>query len=274
MRGNQCEITVERADVGSIPACAGEPIAAVFQKGLIGVYPRVCGGTPASPDHPFEAKGLSPRVRGNLCRCRRVGCLRRSIPACAGEPARRSIRCLPGKVYPRVCGGTHPSLFDLLTDPGLSPRVRGNPLFSRLRAGRRGSIPACAGEPSADAPTRPAPAVYPRVCGGTFPDERGRGFQKGLSPRVRGNRPNASVFCRRGRSIPACAGEPAFDRGTGPSEKVYPRVCGGTDAESLLLKNEEGLSPRVRGNRIDLRIAAAVDGSIPACAGEPLERVS
>ena len=29
------------------------------------VYPRVCGGTIATPAVPILAKGLSPRVRGN-----------------------------------------------------------------------------------------------------------------------------------------------------------------------------------------------------------------
>ena len=51
--------------------------------------------------------------------------------------------------------------------------------------------------------------------------------------------------------------------------QVYPRVRGGTvkcAAASLVLT---GLSPRARGNRLRDRIELGVDGSIPACAGEP-----
>ena len=79
---------------GSIPACAGEPglptgsipACAPFRRGGSWVYPRVCGGTPATATLASALSGLSPRVRGNpgfVCqRLSEVG----SIPACAGEP--------------------------------------------------------------------------------------------------------------------------------------------------------------------------------------------
>ena len=51
---------------GSIPACAGEPRESSFGQPLSGVYPRVCGGTPAGMMPMNTAAGLSPRVRGNL----------------------------------------------------------------------------------------------------------------------------------------------------------------------------------------------------------------
>ena len=91
----------------------------------------------------------------------------------------------------------------------------------------------------------------------------------GLSPRVRGN-PAAHVRDGApGRSIPACAGEPPSSSICGCRRTVYPRVCGGT---SYLLAGRfcrEGLSPRVRGNRIlDGRVILR-ERSIPACAGEP-----
>ena len=51
-------------------------------------------------------------------------------------------------VYPRVCGGTSKARYASLAMAGLSPRVRGNPAFSRVSHYSLGSIPACAGEPS------------------------------------------------------------------------------------------------------------------------------
>ncbi len=73
--------------------------------------------------------GLSPRVRGNLSgeavSASRAG----SIPACAGEPIPDAVRQVIGEVYPRVCGGTPPSKPRMISDSGLSPRVRGNRLF-------------------------------------------------------------------------------------------------------------------------------------------------
>ena len=70
----------------------------------------------------------------------------------------------------------------------------------------------------------------------------------GLSPRVRGN-PRGTVR-RVGvvRSIPACAGEPMRSRIGRKSASVYPRVCGGTISPYARLMEQEGLSPRVRGN--------------------------
>ena len=163
------------------------------------VYPRVCGGN-------LPACAGEPLWRADVPR-------RGSIPACAGEPSFRPKSARPGRVYPRVCGGTERSTSAHACNPGLSPRVRGNFSFRnasglsprvrgnhlsqrRVRAAD-GSIPACAGE-----------GVYPRVCGGTV--------LHGLSPRVRGNRcppvrgnlSSGAVGAYCSRSIPACAGEP------------------------------------------------------------------
>ena len=86
----------------------------------------MCGGT--LPDHPElnPGQGLSPRVRGNRVAVR-LPCVRlRSIPACAGEPGRKILCGRLCRVYPRVCGGTHPQRHEPGAGYGLSPRVRGN----------------------------------------------------------------------------------------------------------------------------------------------------
>ena len=54
----------------------------------------------------FAVIGLSPRVRGNHARRPDAVHRRRSIPACAGEPAKSDLRQSRRGVYPRVCGGT------------------------------------------------------------------------------------------------------------------------------------------------------------------------
>ena len=51
--------------------------------------------------------------------------------------------------------------------------------------------------------------------------------------------------------------------------RAYPRVCGATDLEDWSLHPEEGLSPRVRGNRRRSQAVRLADGPIPACAGQP-----
>ena len=98
----------------SIPACAGEPRRRRA--------PRVCAncdGRHFTILPGLRVRGnrdevlLSPRVRGNLARVDRRNVLRRSIPACAGEPCRVTVRRIGFAtcdayltVYPRVCGGT------------------------------------------------------------------------------------------------------------------------------------------------------------------------
>ncbi len=253
----------------SIPACAGEPSSGELVSSQYGVYPRVCGGTAALRRWLMPLRGLSPRVRGNP---RRLGLMcgpRRSIPACAGEPDTTASHVPRRTVYPRVCGGTrhicHPAIFS----PGLSPRVRGNRSCSAPLASGRGSIPACAGEPEGENDPVGIHRVYPRVCGGTRFSHAIDPLSKGLSPRVRGNRPYRVSSSPVRRSIPACAGEPLISGTKVPVRKVYPRVCGGTTWIQRPNSEMTGLSPRVRGNLVNLTTRSDMLRSIPACAGEP-----
>ena len=73
-----------------------------------------------------------------------------------------------------------------------------------------------------------------------------------------------------GGSIPACAGEPCTHPNYRPAERVYPRVCGGTSIRAVACVTDVGLSPRVRGNPPYLGGTLGTEGSIPACAGEPV----
>ena len=75
------------------------------------------------------------------------------------------------------------------------------------------------------------------------------------------------------RSIPACAGEPSPTISRMALGKVYPRVCGGTRRPVPVLSLAAGLSPRVRGNPPTTPTTPKVPGSIPACAGEPRNRL-
>ena len=72
------------------------------------------------------------------------------------------------------------------------------------------------------------------------------------------------------RSIPACAGEPGTADPALHQLRVYPRVCGGTALAGAERLNDQGLSPRVRGNPQSVGEEEYWTGSIPACAGEPL----
>ena len=208
VRGNHWLVCSGGWNVGSIPACAGEPRPAPGCRTTSEVYPRVCGGTMPATPHYTTSRGLSPRVRGNLTVEGSCSIWVGSIPACAGEPIPTSATWRTTGVYPRVCGGTPPTIVPPPYTTGLSPRVRGN--LRRAVAGQPQprSIPACAGEPDVSIPVRRFPRVYPRVCGGT--PARGRLWPSGcgLSPRVRGNPGAIGENASECGSIPACAGEP------------------------------------------------------------------
>ena len=239
---------------GSIPACAGEPWRCARRWRAARVYPRVCGGTAIVARKTVKPPGLSLRVRGNppvlLLGPRPLG----SIPACAGEPTPPTAGTPRPTVYPRVCGGTGRISSDETCNRGLSPRVRGNHKQELLGLA--------------------VPGVYPRVCGGTLAVRAAVEGRAGLSPRVRGNRDRGPQDGKAPGSIPACAGEPAGPAPRPTPARVYPRVCGGTQTGMGEAVVEEGLSPRVRGNRDRRDLHVRREGSIPACAGEPARMTS
>ena len=130
------------------------------------------------------------------------------------------------------------------------------------------SIPACAGETYEEVVVEPVAAVYPRVCGGNLMKQYGDITTAGLSPRVRGKRPDPPAASSTRGSIPACAGETTASTFLSSSSTVYPRVCGGNGRLSSIRRRRIGLSPRVRGKRHLMVVAIKGDRSIPACAGE------
>ena len=135
-----------------------------------------------------------------------------------------------------------------------------------------GSIPAGAGEPGSRTGPAGAPRVYPRGCGGASHQLTAAQLGLGLSPRVRGSRRMGDIQFHQCGSIPAGAGEPTLRWDPLLLPRVYPRGCGGADAEQLQIIVGKGLSPRVRGS---LEGAVALWGgqrSIPAGAGEPMGR--
>ena len=258
---------------GSIPAGAGQPSASSPLGQRNGVYPRGCGATAIEPIGDFPVNGLSPRVRGNRVGGGRPVPRAWSIPAGAGQPPSwRDPPAAPG-VYPRGCGATRVALGDLPQDPGLSPRVRGNPRGPGRSAAGSGSIPAGAGQPFSLADVHGIREVYPRGCGATSQALLGQVEDRGLSPRVRGNRTGRRATRPSPGSIPAGAGQPFTVSPASMSRRVYPRGCGATSAYPAYWLAGAGLSPRVRGNRPDPREALPRRGSIPAGAGQPRERL-
>ena len=269
VRGSRCRRGSRGRLTRSIPACAGKPLRGAFLQSRDAVHPRVCGeALPLRRPAP-RRPGPSPRVRGSHHgeAARRRGA--RSIPACAGKPLRRPRLDRLGLVHPRVCGEAIGGLLGMLEVRGPSPRVRGSHRETRRRRGRPGSIPACAGKPSAPMMRSATARVHPRVCGEAPSCCRSSPRAEGPSPRVRGSpSPWLSAPASQG-SIPACAGKPPAARPRLPPARVHPRVCGEAQPAAGTPRRHGGPSPRVRGSRPRASGRPQRGRSIPACAGKP-----
>ena len=253
---------------GSIPAWAGEPIAALWTPTKSEVYPRVGGGTPPRKPRMTTCWGLSPRGRGKRPArpARRLSA--GSIPAWAGETARSAPDTPAAWVYPRVGGGNaeRGPAGDLRR--GLSPRGRGKRRALWRRVGYEGSIPAWAGETRCCRTPATTPRVYPRVGGGNAASSTASVGYCGLSPRGRGKPGHAGTRRRYRRSIPAWAGETLGFLVAQEKVRVYPRVGGGNLRGLSFSGCCMGLSPRGRGKLELLLRGNPFFRSIPAWAGE------
>ena len=146
--------------------------------------------------------------------------------------------------------------------------MRGKLQVDNLKAGKIGSITACAGETVTDCFICLALAVYHRVCGGNRAARRRIAWKTGLSPRVRGKPFSATMCPPYLRSITACAGETVGRSVMDSVGQVYHRVCGGNPLYIIRKYIARGLSPRVRGKQAESEKLGYNLRSITACAGE------
>ena len=269
VRGIHSGRRVCRRCCGSIPACTGNPRAGTFSAVGSWVYPRVYGESLSWSASALYHVGLSPRVRGIRTGRSTPGRSAGSIPACTGNPPQDRERLQAERVYPRVYGESLQRIGNAVTNAGLSPRVRGIRYAPQIPGHRRGSIPACTGNPSVPGRWPRRGWVYPRVYGESPPTGSTGGEVVGLSPRVRGIHQGAGAHRIGRRSIPACTGNPIDQVIFALATEVYPRVYGESTPDPDGRPNAQGLSPRVRGIPEIVRGAMGEPGSIPACTGNP-----
>ena len=89
---------------------------------------------------------------------------------------------------------------------------------------------------------------------------------------MRGNPRDALRASHTAGSIPAHAGKPRIPLPATAACQVYPRACGETERPGGLSGIVWGLSPRMRGNRLDPATSQLSTRSIPAHAGKPFNR--
>ncbi len=268
-RGNRRRLLVAPCPRGPIPADAGEPSRCIPARRATRAYPRGRGGAQPVASLAMFGPGLSPRTRGNPRPSPSSATRSGPIPADAGEPHSLPHGQTPNGAYPRGRGGTNVLGLIGLGQAGLSPRTRGNPRRVPYRSRLLGPIPADAGEPRPKQSPAVAPGAYPRGRGGTMRQLASVDLAEGLSPRTRGNLTVSGTAANAEGPIPADAGEPMAERTAPRCNSAYPRGRGGTGSSDDRLSVARGLSPRTRGNLVDIQHAGPAPGPIPADAGEP-----
>ena len=139
-------------------------------------------------------------------------------------------------------------------------------------SGREGPIPADAGEPCSARTKSRGSRAYPRGRGGAPIPAVDAALLRGLSPRTRGSQCDGHCGYSFAGPIPADAGEPRAGSMRWRATRAYPRGRGGAANLREHLAVVLGLSPRTRGSP-GLQVGVlALQGPIPADAGEPAGR--
>ena len=106
------------------------------------------------------------------------------------------------------------------------------------------------------------------MCGENEGEQREHLAFGGSSPRVRGKLLATSLGTKSAGLIPACAGKTCLPAARARPRRAHPRVCGENIPAVIAGCSFAGSSPRVRGKRRVLILAAGASGLIPACAGK------
>ena len=193
--------------LGIIPAYAGntQPVSPCRQCNRD--HPRVCGEHDPLVPSVCDVLGSSPRMRGTLGR-RVVGlCLVGIIPAYAGNTTARNASTKAKRDHPRVCGEHRPEHHIVPVLRGSSPRMRGTLQPHAGKVGKRGIIPAYAGNTSTDTTYSSPDRDHPRVCGEHIRNAAQSAARGGDHPRVCGEHAH-SIVC-----VPLTAGSSPRMRG-------------------------------------------------------------
>ena len=174
---------------------------------------------------------------------------------------------LPSPVHPRASGEHLNPIRDNFARSGSSPRERGTlpcaypaSLASRFIPARAGNTPSILFFPF-------LPPVHPRASGEHTPTHNRHLFSCGSSPRERGTPTPPGAHHRRGRFIPARAGNTLIEGDSAAQAAVHPRASGEHCRALPRLACLAGSSPRERGTLLQQWVEAQPFRFIPARAG-------
>ena len=192
---------------------------------------------------------------------------RRFIPAGAGNTRRGAERGFQWAVHPRWRGEHQAGRLMVELERGSSPLARGTPALSTRCTSAWRFIPAGAGNtlPPGHQPRRTP--VHPRWRGEHHHPVTGKQFESGSSPLARGTRQAVNLGGRRGRFIPAGAGNTASKARQGRAQPVHPRWRGEHKIKPVFTDTHSGSSPLARGTLFTRPRPKPSSRFIPAGAG-------
>ena len=214
------------ADWRFIPADAGNTSCTLTQRISSAVHPRGRGEHQAGAALVAGFDGSSPRARGTLVSDALSHVGRRFIPAGAGNTHCARIFFRIVAVHPRGRGEHTAQALYRGVPGGSSPRARGTPGSLSFVTGSLRFIPAGAGNTTPRSLMVNGVKVHPRGRGEHSRSRMHTCMPSGSSPRARGTRQNRARTGRRGRFIPAGAGNTAPWHKYPPAPSVHPRGRG------------------------------------------------
>ena len=217
-----------------IPARAGQTTLKLCRVPWDADHPRACGAN-SDPFHVFAvASGSSPRVRGKRWVASSAAGAFRIIPARAGQTSSSSPRPGNSTDHPRACGANLVPFSLRLWWFGSSPRVRGKPGALLDRGDNSRIIPARAGQTCCPRAGQRDCPDHPRACGANLYARAAAPSSSGSSPRVRGKLRPSKRRWRRGRIIPARAGQTGALAFFVNVRTDHPRACGANALSSAV----------------------------------------
>ena len=232
---------------GSSPLARGTPRAVTDRAMAHTVHPRSRGEHPGRVAPGLRAVGSSPLARGTRTGDGRIPLGIRFIPARAGNTRKNSATIRATTVHPRSRGEHNMPVVLRVPLSGSSPLARGTrryrPTVERLTA------------------------VHPRSRGEHVPAAASPPCRSGSSPLARGTHRDPHQPPRRGRFIPARAGNTCPPPLPRRAVAVHPRSRGEHCVETSRTSASAGSSPLARGTLERPVRAACLSRFIPARAG-------
>ena len=247
MWGEPAEVLNEEYAIRYIPTRVGRTRPSRPSTRSATVHPHACGG---------ERRSSGPRRPHP-----------RYIPTRVGRTKFSSCCRTVSTVHPHACGENEEPDYNGVDDFGTSPRVWGEREAGNGEAVGVRYIPTRVGRTVTPGPVKPKFPVHPHACGENYRASMVSLPVTGTSPRVWGEHYSASSPAPARRYIPTRVGRTFYSFRSRCYLTVHPHACGENFSASTEPSLYFGTSPRVWGERHEIRTVDLDKRYIPTRVG-------